>query len=64
MAGLQSLNGQLAAESLSIRPPGLLLRDAWAAHENGDATLRLFANLSGTTTEALRAELSSSEAMD
>ena len=64
LAGLQSLNAQLAAESLSTRPPGLLLRDAWAAYENGDATLRLFANLSGTTTDALRAELSSSEAMD
>lgn len=64
IAGLQSLNAQLVAESLSTRPPGLLLRDAWSAYENGDATLRLFANLSGTTTEALRAELASGEVVD
>lgn len=63
-AGLQSLNGQLATESLSIRPPGLLLRDAWAAYENGDITLRLVAGLAGSTPDALRAGLESSEVDD
>ncbi|MFT3860588.1 ImmA/IrrE family metallo-endopeptidase [Micropruina sp.] len=63
-AGLQALNAQLAAESLSTRPPGLLLRDAWAAYEAGDVTLRLFAGLSETTTDALRASLDTGEVDD
>lgn len=57
VAGLRTDNVRLSAESLSIRPPGLLLRDAWAAYEAGDVTLRLVAGLSDTTTDALRAGL-------
>lgn len=64
LAGLHVGNAQLAAESLSVRPPGLLLRDAWAAYEAGDVTLRLFAGLSGTTTDALRASLDLDEVDD
>lgn len=64
IAGLSTRHAQTAAESLSIRPPGLLLRDAWAAYEAGDITLRLVANLLGTTTDALRAQLSEAEVDD
>lgn len=64
LAGLSARHAQLTAESLSIRPPGLLLRDAWAAYEAGDITLRLIANLLGTTTDALRAQLAEAEVDD
>ena len=64
VADLATLHAQMAAESLSIRPPGLLLRDAWAAYDSGDITLRLVANLLGTTTDALRAQMGEPEGDD
>lgn len=46
----------LAGESMALRPPGLLLRDALAAYERGQASLRLYASLLGVSTNELRAE--------
>lgn len=44
-----------------VRPPGLLSRDLFAAHVAGKTTLRPYAQLLGTDTDALRAELALSE---
>ncbi len=52
---LASVVGRQALQSTQLRPPGLLLRDAYAAYANGDATLRLYASLLGTSTDELRA---------
>jgi Zn-dependent peptidase ImmA (M78 family)/transcriptional regulator with XRE-family HTH domain len=45
--------------SRSQRPPGLLLRDAWAAYESGATTLRAYANVVGVDMETLRDALAS-----
>jgi Zn-dependent peptidase ImmA (M78 family)/transcriptional regulator with XRE-family HTH domain len=50
---------RVAAASMP-RPPGLLLRDSYAAYESGDATLRPYANLLGVDADELRAQLESS----
>jgi Zn-dependent peptidase ImmA (M78 family)/plasmid maintenance system antidote protein VapI len=47
------------AESSRPRPPGLLVRDAYAAYESGAATLRPYANLIGVDVDALRSALES-----
>jgi Zn-dependent peptidase ImmA (M78 family)/transcriptional regulator with XRE-family HTH domain len=44
-----------------LRPPGLLVRDAYAAYETGAATLRLYANLLGVNVDYLRRELESQD---
>jgi Zn-dependent peptidase ImmA (M78 family)/transcriptional regulator with XRE-family HTH domain len=45
------------AEANAPRPPGLLLRDSYAAYESGATTLRPYANLLGVDVEALRGAL-------
>lgn len=47
------------AEADTPRPPGLLLRDTYAAYESGAATLRPYANLLGADVDELRGELES-----
>ena len=41
------------------RPPGLLVRDAYAAYETGATTLRPYANLLGVDVDELRHALES-----
>ncbi|MFD0564618.1 hypothetical protein ACFQ2M_23320 [Kitasatospora saccharophila] len=41
----------------SSRPPGLLVRDTYAAYEAGEATLRPYAGLLGRDVDALRRDL-------
>jgi Zn-dependent peptidase ImmA (M78 family)/transcriptional regulator with XRE-family HTH domain len=48
------------AQASTPRPPGLLLRDSYAAYESGDATLRPYANLLGVDADELRVQLESS----
>ncbi len=55
-AGEPALVARLAGESMAVRPPGLLLRDALAAYQDGQASLRLYASLLGVSTKELRAE--------
>jgi len=45
------------AEANKLQPPGLLVRDAYAAYEMGVATLRPYANLLGVDVDDLRREL-------
>jgi Zn-dependent peptidase ImmA (M78 family)/transcriptional regulator with XRE-family HTH domain len=45
------------AEASTPRPPGLLLRDSYAAYESGDATLRPYANLLRVDADELRVQL-------
>jgi Zn-dependent peptidase ImmA (M78 family)/transcriptional regulator with XRE-family HTH domain len=52
---------QSVAESNKLRPPGLLVRDAYAAYESGAATLRPYANLLGVDVDDLRRELESED---
>jgi len=49
------------AAARTPRLPGLLVRDSYAAYENGDTTLRPYANLLGVDVNELRAELESAE---
>jgi Zn-dependent peptidase ImmA (M78 family)/transcriptional regulator with XRE-family HTH domain len=49
------------AEANKLRPPGLLVRDAYAAYETGAATLRPYANLLGVDVDDLRRELESED---
>ena len=59
-AGLAGRGDELAASialSSSERPPGLLLRDTFAAYAAGVSTLRPYANLIGVDTEDLRSQL-------
>lgn len=62
--GQSGLVARLAAESTAIRPPGLLLRDALAAYEDGQASLRLYASLLGVSTDSLRAQWEAEGARD
>jgi Zn-dependent peptidase ImmA (M78 family)/transcriptional regulator with XRE-family HTH domain len=52
---------QSVAEANKLRPPGLLVRDAYAAYETGAATLRPYANLLGVDVDDLRRELESED---
>jgi Zn-dependent peptidase ImmA (M78 family)/transcriptional regulator with XRE-family HTH domain len=49
------------AQATTTRPPGLLVRDAYAAYESGAATLRPYANLLGVDVDDLRRALESDE---
>jgi Zn-dependent peptidase ImmA (M78 family) len=49
------------AAAAAPRPPGLLLRDAYAAYEAGVATLRPYASLLGADVDELRAALESDD---
>lgn len=44
----------------SIRPPGLLARAAFAAYEDGETTIRLYARITGQDPEALARSLEAS----
>jgi Zn-dependent peptidase ImmA (M78 family)/transcriptional regulator with XRE-family HTH domain len=46
-------------EASTPRPPGLLVRDTYAAYESGAATLRPYANLLGVDVDELRLALES-----
>jgi len=48
-------------EANKLRPPGLLVRDAYAAYEAGAATLQPYANLLGVDVDELRRELESED---
>lgn len=45
---------QRVTEASTPRPPGLLVRDTYAAYESGTATLRPYANLLGVDVDDLR----------
>jgi len=49
------------ADASSPRPPGLLVRDAYAAYEAGATTLRPYASLLGVDADELRAALEGDE---
>jgi Zn-dependent peptidase ImmA (M78 family)/transcriptional regulator with XRE-family HTH domain len=57
MAGRGDDLAQRMAMSRTERPPGLLLRDAFAAYEAGASTLRPYASLLGVDAEELRMQL-------
>ncbi|MGH3796689.1 MAG: helix-turn-helix domain-containing protein [Pseudonocardiaceae bacterium] len=57
--GLGEQFAQWVAEAGTPRPPGLLVRDTFAAYESGMATLRPYANLLGTDVDDLRQALES-----
>ncbi len=59
MIGLGEQFAQRVAEASTPRPPGLLVRDTFAAYESGTATLRPYANLLGTDVDDLRQALES-----
>ena len=52
---------RLVAQATTIRAPGLLVRDAYAAYEAGAATLRPYANLLGVDVDDLRRALESDD---
>lgn len=63
-AAIVGLGGDYArwvAQATTIRPPGLLVRDAYAAYESGAATLRPYANLLGVDVDDLRRALESED---
>jgi Zn-dependent peptidase ImmA (M78 family)/transcriptional regulator with XRE-family HTH domain len=57
--------GQELAQRVALantpRPPGLLVRDAYAAYETGATTLRPYANLLGVDVDELRQNLESEQ---
>jgi len=59
MAGRGDEFAQRIAEASMSRPPGLLVRDTYAAHESGAATLRPYASLLGVGVDDLRRALES-----
>jgi Zn-dependent peptidase ImmA (M78 family)/transcriptional regulator with XRE-family HTH domain len=60
LAGRGAEFARWIAEASMPRPPGLLLRDSYAAYQSGNATLRPYANLLGVDADELRAQLESS----
>lgn len=61
-ANLSSEYAGRQAASVTRRPPGSLLRDTLAAYQEGDITLRPYAQLLGVDTRQLRQEMAVSEA--
>ena len=61
IAGRGEEFAQAVIEANKQRPPGLLVRDAYAAYETGAATLRPYANLLGVDVDELRRELESED---
>ncbi|MPZ83329.1 MAG: ImmA/IrrE family metallo-endopeptidase [Actinophytocola sp.] len=57
--GLGEQFAQRVTEAGTPRPPGLLVRDTYAAYESGAATLRPYANLLETDVDDLRRALES-----
>lgn len=54
IAGLGANYAVRVSQSTTLRAPGLLARDAYAAYESGAATLRPYANLLGVDVDELR----------
>lgn len=59
IAGQGAEFAQLVTRANTPRPPGLLVRDTYAAYESGATTLRPYANLLGTDVDELRDALES-----
>lgn len=59
MAGRGEDFARWVTEANTPRPPGLLVRDTYAAYESGAATLRPYANLLGVDVDDLRRALES-----
>jgi Zn-dependent peptidase ImmA (M78 family) len=59
MAGRGQDFARWVTESSTPRPPGLLVRDTYAAYESGASTLRPYANLLGVDVDELRRALES-----
>ncbi|MGH4019282.1 MAG: helix-turn-helix domain-containing protein [Pseudonocardiaceae bacterium] len=59
MVGRGEEFAQRVTEASTARPPGLLVRDTYAAYESGTATLRPYANLLGVDVDDLRRALES-----
>jgi Zn-dependent peptidase ImmA (M78 family) len=59
MVGRGQQFAQRVTEASTPRPPGLLVRDTYAAYESGEATLRPYANLRGVDVDELRRALES-----
>jgi Zn-dependent peptidase ImmA (M78 family)/transcriptional regulator with XRE-family HTH domain len=57
MAGKDDDFARSVATAGTVRAPGLLVRDTYAAYDSGLATLRPYANLIGTDVDALREAL-------
>lgn len=57
MAGRGEEFAQRVTEANTPRPPGLLVRDSYAAYESGAATLRPYADLVGADVDELREAL-------
>lgn len=55
---------QASAASMASRPPGSLLRDSFAAYEQGETTLRPYARLLGVDSRSLRKQLAHVEEGD
>lgn len=67
VVALAGLDHEFAVEVAAARrgrPPGLLVRDTYAAYRSGQATLRPYANVLGMDVDELGAELESTEAGD
>jgi Zn-dependent peptidase ImmA (M78 family)/transcriptional regulator with XRE-family HTH domain len=54
MTGRSEEFARHVAEAKTPRPPGLLVRDTYAAYDSGSTTLRPYANLMGVDVETLR----------
>ena len=61
IAGRGEELAQRVARANTPRPPGLLLRDSYAAYEMGATTLRPYANLIGVDVNELRQALESEQ---
>lgn len=59
LAGRSADYSKQVIAARTARPPGLLVRDSYAAYEQGVATLRPYATLAGLDEEDLRAALES-----
>jgi Zn-dependent peptidase ImmA (M78 family)/transcriptional regulator with XRE-family HTH domain len=63
-AGRSAEFARRVTESRRARPPGLLVRDSYAAYEMGAATLRPYANLIDVDVDTLRTALESENGVD
>jgi Zn-dependent peptidase ImmA (M78 family)/transcriptional regulator with XRE-family HTH domain len=61
MAGRGEEFAQRVSEASRPRPPGLLVRDTYAAYESGAATLRPYASLLGADVDQLRHAIESEQ---
>ncbi|MCX0274638.1 ImmA/IrrE family metallo-endopeptidase [Nocardia zapadnayensis] len=59
LAGRSPAYSRQVIAARTPRPPGLLVRDTYAAYEQGKATLRPYATLAGLDEDGLRAALES-----